>query len=172
MAGVVATEGAFFAYLLFAYFYLASQSTNAWPAEAPRLPLPLLNTAILLASCVPNWYTKHAAERLDLHKVRVGLVWCNLFGLAFIAVRALEFGALNTRWDSDAYGSAVWMLMGLHTLHLVTDAYDTLVLTVLMFRGPLEGKRFVDVAENAGYWYFVVVSWLAIYAVVYFGARY
>jgi heme/copper-type cytochrome/quinol oxidase subunit 3 len=63
------------------------------------------------------------------------------------------------------------MLMGLHTTHLITDAYDSLVLTVLMFTGPLEGKRFVDISENAAYWYFVVLSWIPIYAVVYWGAR-
>jgi heme/copper-type cytochrome/quinol oxidase subunit 3 len=65
----------------------------------------------------------------------------------------------------------VWTLLGLHTLHLVTDAYDTMVLNVLMFTGPLEGKRFTDVSENALYWYFVVVSWLPIYAVLYWAPR-
>jgi cytochrome c oxidase subunit 3 len=45
------------------------------------------------------------------------------------------------------------------------------VLAVLMFTGPLEGKRFVDVSENAMYWYFVVGSWLPIYAVIYWGGR-
>jgi heme/copper-type cytochrome/quinol oxidase subunit 3 len=64
------------------------------------------------------------------------------------------------------------MLLGLHTAHLVTDFADTLVLAVLMFKGPLEGKRFVDVAENAVYWDFVVVAWLPIYAVIYWGARF
>jgi heme/copper-type cytochrome/quinol oxidase subunit 3 len=96
----------------------------------------------------------------------------SLFGLSILGVRVFEFTALNTRWDSDAYGSAVWMLLGLHTTHLLTDFYDTVVLTVLMFTGPLEGKRFVDVSENAGYWYFVVFSWLPIYAVIYWGARF
>jgi heme/copper-type cytochrome/quinol oxidase subunit 3 len=84
----------------------------------------------------------------------------------------MEFTSLNTRWDSQAYGSVVWMLMALHTIHLVTDAYDSTVLTVLMFTGPLEGKRFVDVSENAMYWYFVVLSWLPIYAVIYWAPRY
>jgi heme/copper-type cytochrome/quinol oxidase subunit 3 len=64
------------------------------------------------------------------------------------------------------------MLMGLHTTHLVTDAYDSAVLTTLTFTDKMEGKRFVDVSENAVYWYFVVLSWLPIYAVVYWGARF
>jgi heme/copper-type cytochrome/quinol oxidase subunit 3 len=50
---------------------------------------------------------------------------------------------------------------------LVTDVIDTIVLAVLMFTGPLSGRRFVDVSENAVYWWFVVISWLLIYATVY-----
>jgi heme/copper-type cytochrome/quinol oxidase subunit 3 len=75
------------------------------------------------------------------------------------------------RWDANAYGSAVWFLLGLHTTHLITDAYDSLVLLVLFFTGPLEGKRFVDVSENALYWYFVVCAWLPIYGVLYWAPR-
>jgi heme/copper-type cytochrome/quinol oxidase subunit 3 len=66
----------------------------------------------------------------------------------------------------------VWTLLGFHTMHLVTDWADTLVLAVLFFTGPLEGKRFADVAENAVYWDFVVLAWLPIYAVIYWAPRF
>jgi heme/copper-type cytochrome/quinol oxidase subunit 3 len=59
----------------------------------------------------------------------------------------------------------------LHTTHLITDTVDTAVLAVLLVTGAFEGKRFVDVSENAVYWYFVVLSWLPIYAVIYWAAR-
>ena len=170
--GLVAIESTVFALAVMTYFYLRSHA-SAWPMSQfpPDLIWGTLNTVILLASLVPNWLAKRAAEKLDLAKVRVWMVVCMVFSVAFLAVRVFEFKALNTGWDENAYGSAVWMLMGLHTTHLVTDAYDSLVLTVLMFTGPVEGKRFVDVSENAGYWYFVVASWIPIYAVVYWGAR-
>jgi cytochrome c oxidase subunit 3 len=45
------------------------------------------------------------------------------------------------------------------------------VLTTLMFTGPIEGKRFSDVSDNAFYWYFVVIAWLPIFAVVYLAPR-
>ena len=67
--------------------------------------------------------------------------------------------------------SIVWVLLGLHTTHILTDFLDSAVLTVLMFTGPLEERRFVDVSENAMYWYFVVLSWLPIYALIYFAPR-
>jgi cytochrome c oxidase subunit 3 len=89
----------------------------------------------------------------------------------FLVLRAFEFTTLNVRWDTNAYGSAVWMLLGLHTLHVLTDFWDTTVLAVLMMHDKIEGKRFVDVSENGMYWYFVVFAWLPIYAIIYFGAR-
>jgi cytochrome c oxidase subunit 3 len=170
--GLVAIESTVFALAIMSYFYLRSHAA-AWPMSGlpPDLFWGTLNTAIMVVSMLPNHFAKRAAERLDLKKVRLWLVVCLLVSVAFLTVRVLEFKTLNTHWATDAYGSAVWMLMGLHTTHLITDAYDSLVLTVLMYTGPLEGKRFVDVSENAGYWYFVVLSWIPIYAVIYWGAR-
>jgi cytochrome c oxidase subunit 3 len=126
---------------------------------------------ILLASCVPNQFAKKAAEKFDLPGVQVWMVVCMVFATAFNIVRIFEFRNLNVWWDSNAYGSVVWTLLGFHTTHIVTDFLDSLVLTVLMFIGPLEEKRFVDVSENAMYWYFVVLTWLPIYALIYFAPR-
>ena len=170
--GLVAIESTVFALAIMSYFYLRSHA-DTWPMSRfpPDLIWGTVNTAIIVLSMIPNHFAKRAAEKLDLKGVRIWMMACMLASIAFLAVRVLEFGSLNVHWDSNAYGSAVWMLMGLHTTHLITDAYDSLVLTVLMFTGPLEGKRFVDVSENAGYWYFVVLSWIPIYAVIYWGAR-
>jgi heme/copper-type cytochrome/quinol oxidase subunit 3 len=62
--------------------------------------------------------------------------------------------------------------MGLHITHLLTDWVETLVLTALLFTPQLvEGKRFVDAEENASYWYFVVITWIPIYLVLYWAPR-
>lgn len=173
LAGLMAIEGMAFALAVATYFYLWSQAPR-WPlgTPPPDLRWGTLNLLILLASAWPNHWTKRVAEEGNEAKMRAGLVLCSLFGIALIAVRALEFTTLNCRWDSDAYGSAVWLLLGLHTTHVVTDVYDTIVLAVLFFvPRPLEGRRYVDVSENSLYWYFVVWSWLPIYAVIYLVPR-
>ena len=166
--GVAAIEGAVFALAIMMYFYIRTRVTT-WPPGVPPPDLlwGTVNTLVLLASLVPNHFTKKAAERHDLRAVRIGMVGCIGFAVAFLFVRALEFTMLNVRWDANAYGSAVWLLLGLHTTHLLTDFFDTVVLAVLMFTGPLEGRRFVDVSENAMYWNFVVAAWLPVYAVIY-----
>jgi heme/copper-type cytochrome/quinol oxidase subunit 3 len=170
--GLIAIESTVFALAIVAYFYLRSNAVD-WPLSTPppELLWGTLNTAILVASMWPNHLAKRAAERLDRRGVQIWLTVCLAFAVAFLGVRWLEFETLNCKWNSDAYGSIVWTLMGLHTFHLITDTWDTAVLDVLFFTGPLEGRRFVDAAENAEYWYFVVLSWLPIYAVVYWGAR-
>ena len=170
--GVAAIEGTAFALAIMVYVYVRTR-VDTWPpsAAAPDLFWGTLNTVILLVSCIPNHLAKKAGERLDLRGVRIWMVVCVLFALAFIVIRAFEFTALNVRWNTNAYGSAVWFLLGLHTTHLVTDFYDTVVLTVLFYTGPLEEKRYVDVSENAFYWYFVVLAWLPIYFVIYWGPR-
>jgi cytochrome c oxidase subunit I+III len=170
--GMMLIEGTVFAICILMYFYLRGIAP-AWPIDAapPDLLWGSVNTLILLASLLPNQLAKRAAEREDRGRARLWLVVCLLFAVAFLVVRALEFGTLNVQWYANAYGSVVWLLLGLHTTHLITDTIDTVVLTVLLFTGPFEGKRFVDVSENALYWYFVVASWLPIYAVLYLAPR-
>jgi len=172
-AGMIAIEGTAFAFMIVIYFYLRSLAQR-WPegGAAPDLLWGTLNLGIILASAVPNTLADNAAIDHDLHRVRTAMVWSSLFGLALCAVRWLEFTALNVRWDDSAYGSCVWMLLGLHTFNLVTDVIDTLVLTAVMFKQPLEGKRFVDIAENSGYWDFIVLTWIPIYAVIYWAPRF
>jgi cytochrome c oxidase subunit I+III len=170
--GMIAIEGTAFALAIAGYFYIKGRS-DEWPISAapPVLRWGTANLVLLLLSALPNELAKKAAERLDLRAVQRWLVVCVLFGLAFVVVRWLEFGGLNIWWDQNAYGSIVWTLLGLHTVHIVTDLADTVVLTVLMFIGPLEESHFVDVSENSLYWYFVLAAWIPIYAVIYLAPR-
>jgi heme/copper-type cytochrome/quinol oxidase subunit 3 len=173
-AGMCVIEGVAFGFMIVIYFYLRSLNPS-WPAHgggAPDLLWGTLNAVLIVLSAIPNTWIDHAAIDQDLRKVRIGLVILSLFGLALLVVRWFEFLHLNVRGDDNAYGSVIWMLLGLHTFNLVTDFGDTLVLTALMIKGPIEGKRFVDVAENSGYWDFVVVTWLPIYAVIYWAPRF
>jgi cytochrome c oxidase subunit III len=171
---MILMEGGMFVVLVVSYFFLRTRVPD-WP-PGPTSPPDLLwgtvNTFVILTSCVPNYLAEKAAQRLDLRGVRLWMIVTLAFAVVFAVVRVFEFGALNCRYDLNAYGSIVWFNMGFHTTHLLTDMVDTVVLIVLMFTGPVEGKRFVDVAENSLYWYFVVAMWLPLYAVIYLAPRF
>jgi heme/copper-type cytochrome/quinol oxidase subunit 3 len=167
-----AAEGMGFAMAVGVYFYLVFVNGN-WPLSAPPPDLfwSSVFTIVLLASGWPNARAKRDGEREDLPGTRRNLVIMSLVGVGLLVIRIMEFNGLHVRWDQNAYGSAVWLLLGLHTLHLLTDLGDTVVLTVLMFTRHGHGKRFSDVGDNAFYWYFVVASWLPIYLILYWFPR-
>jgi heme/copper-type cytochrome/quinol oxidase subunit 3 len=139
--GMMAIEGTVFALMIASYFYLHSRTVE-WPPHTnpPDLFWGTLNTIIFLASVIPNEWYRRRAKKGDLRAMQIGLVVLSLFGIATVVVRYFELRHLNCDWSLDAYGSAVWMLMGLHITHLLTDLVDTVVLAVLFFTPLVEGK--------------------------------
>jgi cytochrome c oxidase subunit III len=171
--GFMLIESTAFALAAGIYLYLAVVSPT-WPpgtASPPGLLWSTLLTAFLLATLWPNWLVLKKARSEALADVRRYLLLMSALGLPSLLLRALEFTTLHARWDSDAYGSVVWLIIGLHTTHLVTDVIDTFVLTALMFTRHAKDKRFSDVEDNAIYWNFVVLSWLPIYLLLYWLPR-
>ena len=170
--GFMVIEGSMFVMALVVYFYLRLR-VDEWPPSLanPDLFFGTLNLLVLGVSALPNHLAKKAAEEFALLRVQFWLVLCVLFGAVMLVIRAFEFTTLNCRWDDNAYGSMVWCLMVLHTIHLATDVVDTGVLTVMSFTGPVNKSRFIDFAENGLYWYFVVLWWIPIYLTVYFAPR-
>ena len=73
--------------------------------------------------------------------------------------------------SSAVFGSIVWGLILLHTVHLVTDFLDTLFLCVFLFTHSVDNERFSDTDDNAGYWAFIVLTWLPYYLLIYWAPR-
>jgi heme/copper-type cytochrome/quinol oxidase subunit 3 len=147
---------------------------QAWPPP-PFLPPDLLAgtlfTVVMLLSEIPNTIAKKAAESEELKPVRRMLIAASVIGAVLLVIRAFEFASLNVLWYQNAYGSAVWLLLVLHTTHIATDWVDTVVLTALMHTKHVSGRKFVDCAENSVYWRFVWLVWLPMYALIYWLPR-
>jgi len=172
LLGFMLVEGMAFLLAAGAYIYLMTQSQQ-WPLHglAPELTYGIVFTVILLLSQIPNLWVARASTRRGATDVKHGIVIMTLIGVLLMIVRGFEFAHLNTRWDHDAYGSIVWAIMVLHTFHLITDWIDTAALGVVLYTKPITPERFSFAEDNASYWLFVVVSWLPLYALVYWAPR-
>ena len=170
--GFMAIEGMAFALAVGAYLYLYAANPR-WPLNSPPpdLVFGTAQVVLLVASVVPNALANRAAYAQDLLRARIWLVVISAVGVVSLVLRGFEFARLNVRWDTDAYGSAVWFILGLHTTHIATDLGDTLVLAVLMFTRHAQPRRFSDITDNAFYWNFVVLAWLPLYALIYWTPR-
>jgi cytochrome c oxidase subunit 3 len=173
VAGYIAIEGAAFALAIASYFFLRGQEMQ-WPpsTEPPDLIWGTITLVLLLLSEVPNIWLDQAARAEDINKVRTGLIVASIMGLIILVSRMVEFDHLNIGWDRNAYGSITWALLLIHTVHLMTDLVETVVLSTLMHsRYGDRGRRFVDTSEEAFYWHFIVLSWAPLYLVIYWVPR-
>ncbi|HEV2017470.1 MAG TPA: cytochrome c oxidase subunit 3 [Gemmatimonadaceae bacterium] len=167
-------EGAAFAILAVSYFYIW-WNFDAWPPQRTQLPdlgVASINLLVLAVSVAPFWNAARLAQRHE-RPVLVGawLALGVLLGIAAIVLRVLEFPALHTRYNSNAYGSITWTILAVHLAHLLAGTLQTLLIALVMFVGPVEKKHYTDAKVVAMYWYFIVISWLALYMIVFITPR-
>jgi cytochrome c oxidase subunit III len=166
-------EGWTTALLIASYLYFR-QNYESWPplrTPYPSLLIPSINLALMLASFFPAAMSARAGKRFDTPGVKRWLLLFSIMAVPTVVLRWWELWALNTRWDTNAYGSAAWTIVGFHTSLLLLDVADTLGITFFFLARPMPEKAYSDVSDNAMYWYFTVALWAAIYLIVYVGPR-
>jgi cytochrome c oxidase subunit 3 len=154
------------------YVYLR-KNTVEWPPHGEHLPkllVPTINMALMILSIPLALWTKHRAERMETGPVRIGLIVSSIVAVVVFGLRLAEFTSLQTQWNSSAYGSIAWTILGFQGTLILIDMYDTIGLTLIMFLRP-ESKWYPEVADNSVYWIFTVLSWLPLYFLVFYGPR-
>jgi heme/copper-type cytochrome/quinol oxidase subunit 3 len=161
-------EGMMFALMFASYFYLRTR-VQQWPPGhlAPDLRYGVANAIVFILSVIPARWVQKSAPSGDRAAIRIGLMALAAFALLATAIRVFEFTNLNCRWSDDAYSSTIWVLIGMHAGHLVTELIETLILLALAFTDKMEGTRLADAAINSDYWYFVVVTGLLNFIFIY-----
>jgi cytochrome c oxidase subunit I+III len=171
---VMLLEGAGLAVLAFTYFYVW-RNFETWPPTGvlvPDIGISTLNVAVLVTSILPMWHVARLALRHEKPRtIGIWLLGCTLFGMAATVLRVMEFKTVHTRWDNP-YGAIVWSILIVHLAHILASTLETLNLGILTLRGPVVEKHFVDIGVNAVYWYFVALSWVALYAIVFVAPRF
>jgi heme/copper-type cytochrome/quinol oxidase subunit 3 len=166
---LMAIEGSVFGLILFSYFYVRTR-LQVWPPTAPG-PRELAFGGAVLAALAASALTMHlvnkAAYSADLLRARRWLVVTTLLSALVLVLRGVELSGLPFRWDSNVFGSVFWGALSLHTLHLLAGNVENALFVALLYKGPIEKKHLVDLEMNGLYWYFVVVSWLPLYAILY-----
>jgi heme/copper-type cytochrome/quinol oxidase subunit 3 len=164
----MAIEGTMFALMFAAYFYLRTR-VQEWPPGhfAPALRYGVANVIIFVLSVIPARWVQKVAPSGDRRAIRNGLTLLAAFAVLATIIRVFEFTTLNCRWSDDAYSSTLWVLIGMHAGHLVTELIETLVILAVAFTPKMEGTRLADAAINSDYWYFVVVTGLLNFVFIY-----
>jgi heme/copper-type cytochrome/quinol oxidase subunit 3 len=166
-------ETTVFAISVAAYFYLR-MIANVWPPGRigpPGLTAATVNLVLLLLSMIPAVALDRAGKRHDAGAVKLFLALNLVAGTAFTILRVFEFKDLHCKWNSGAYGSITWTILGLHLTNVLTSLLETaFVLAWFLFREP-EDHHFLDARLDGVFWYFVVLTWIPLYFVVFIVPR-
>ncbi len=173
MIGVIATEGSLFAYLIFAYAYIAVQWRTDWPPKGPLpLTLSLPNTVILLASSFVLIAGLHFLRRGSTGAGHALVAVAILMGAIFVTIQLFEWKSLPFSIGSSIYGSLFFTITGFHLAHVVVG----LVLLIVAGSWSLFGATdredsVVRLSVGALYWHFVDAVWLVIFFTLYLSPR-
>jgi len=166
---VVATEGSIFVYLLFTYFYLASQAVGNWPpGGAPSLQLAGPNTVILLlSSAALVWAERSGARRASLGRLLGGLAAAFVLGCIFVGIQLAEWSSRPFSLSSGTYGAIYFTMTGFHLAHVVVGLLMLALLFVWAALGYFSRERHAPLTIGAIYWHFVDAIWLVVFATLY-----
>jgi cytochrome c oxidase subunit III len=155
------------------YFYLR-RNFQSYPPEGYPLPdwiAPTIGAAIFLLTCIPAYFLKKSATKMDRRVTTRWLVILSVCSVVLCVVRTFDFYALRVLWMTSAYGSVTWVLLGFHGSLLVIEAAEVIGTTALFIRGPVLPRHYPDACDITNYWYFLVASWIPIWLIVYFAPR-
>jgi len=152
----------------FSAYYVLRGANDPWPPEGVDLHVvrALVATAVLVSSS----FTLLAADRaLADGRSRAARRWVLVtvaLGAAFALNQLLEYRDLTFGIDDHPYGSAYWMLTGVHGAHVLAGLGALLLLFVRLVRA----RDLVRIEPYAGgvslYWHMVDAIWVAVFLTI------
>jgi cytochrome c oxidase subunit 3 len=164
------------------HHYLWPDFAGHWPNLGPAgtiepftkmspLPIPTINTALLLSSGVTITIAHHALRAGHRTMTMLWLLATIVLGAMFLGFQIFEYHhaytELNLRLTSGIYGSTFFLLTGFHGFHVTLGALMLTIILIRLKRGHFTPEHHFGFEGAAWYWHFVDVVWLGLYVVVY-----
>nr|DBA44249.1 TPA_asm: cytochrome c oxidase subunit III [Pachydermia laevis] len=171
----IASEVLFFFAFFWAYFHSSLAPTpelgSCWPPVgiSPLNPfeVPLLNTAVLLASGVTVTWAHHSLMQGDRPSTVQGLLFTVLLGTYFTYLQAGEYYEASFSISDGAYGSTFFVATGFHGLHVLIGSTFLIICLIRAWSYHFSDKHHFGFEAAAWYWHFVDVVWLFLYLSIY-----
>jgi len=169
------SEAMFFVTFFWGFFHRALRPAPeigcTWPPVGiePIRPfaVPLVNTAILLASgCTVTW-AHHALLAGNREEALLGLGARALLGILFTRIQLQEYYDAPFTIADGIYGSCFYLLTGFHGLHVIVGTLFLLVNWVRAYFYHFSPTHHLGFEFGAWYWHFVDVVWILVYLCVY-----
>ena len=152
--------------------YLTFKAVNPLPDGAIyelELPLPILNTVLLLVSSA-TFHRAGQAIRQDNHgRCRRWLLITAGLGLAFLVSQMVEYFTLPFGLTDNLYASTFFAATGFHGLHVTLGALMILIVwwQARQPQGRVTAADHFPLEAAELYWHFVDGIWVILFVILY-----
>lgn len=128
-----------------------------------------ISTALILVSSVTMNWTLSAAKKNDFKNVKLGALLTLLLGLGFVYCQFQAWGVLVDQKIffagrySNASGSFMYALTGLHMAHLVAGIIALMVVSVKALKERYNSGDLLGIRLCALFWHFLDVLWIYLF---------
>lgn len=171
----ITSEVLFFFAFFWAFFHRSLSPTPelgcCWP-PAGIVPLnpyrvPLLNTAVLLASGVTVTWAHHSLLENRRARTIQALILTVALGIYFTLLQAGEYIEASFRISDSVYGSTFFVATGFHGAHVLIGSSFLLVCLIRTIANHFSNGHHFGFEAAAWYWHFVDVVWICLYLCIY-----
>lgn len=175
----IVSEVFFFISFFWAFFH-SRLSPNIelgviWPPAGitPFNPLqiPLLNTAILLASGVTVTWAHHRLIENNHSQTTQGLFFTIILGIYFTTLQAYEYIEAPFTISDAVYGSTFFVATGFHGIHVLIGSTFLIICLIRHLNFHFSKNHHFGFEAAAWYWHFVDIVWLFLYISIYWWGR-
>ena len=161
---------------LFATFAVLRGNTFGGPGgkELFSLPFVLVETIILLTSSFTCGLAILGVNSKNLKQVYGWFGATFVLGLAFLIMEMYEFSHLVAEgysWQSNAFLSSFFTLVGTHGLHILVGLFWIIVGLYMVYKRGLSEVIANKLVRLSLFWHFLDVVWIFIFTVVYLYAH-
>ena len=154
--------------MLFAAFtsaYLVRKAEGNW-VEFEMTSLFSYSTGVLILSSISMHYSLLAAKKDQFNALRMSISITFVLGLLFLVMQFygwIQLVEMNVYFVGNPSGSFVYVLSGLHGLHLVSGLIVLIFALVAAFRLKINAKQLTQIKICATYWHFLDALWLYLF---------
>ena len=152
--------------------YLTFKAVNPLPDGAIyelELPLPILNTVLLLVSSATFHRAGQAIRKDDHGRCRRWLLITAGLGLAFLVSQMVEYFTLPFGLTDNLYASTFFAATGFHGLHVTLGALMILIVwwQARQPQGRVTSANHFPLEAAELYWHFVDGIWVILFVILY-----
>lgn len=175
----IVSEVLFFFSFFWAFFHRRLSPTLElgliWPPIDVKVfnpfRVPLLNTAILLASGVTVTWAHHSLIAGYHTEAWNGLALTVCLGFYFTLIQLYEYIEASFSISDSVYGSRFFVATGFHGLHVIIGSSFLIVTLLRLSQFCFSPNHHFGFEAAAWYWHFVDVVWLFLYVSIYWWGR-